>query len=376
MAAWSDPGAASLGIYHWGGRYPASISEGADAIVALGGRVARVTVSPRADLDYHTGGGCHPNFSLTRAVQEPDLQRTLENPGLDVLILTAYDGTTWGDCGRLNFLDPDFFTPERTAAVVREYSDFSLHLYRAFQGTHKRFLISNWESDNSVYCGQAYTFATNPVFRETCRAQYFASYGIRSPGEALRGLKLWFNARAQGIAEGRQRALAEGLGGLRVYHAPEFNIVRALREQGLPSALYDVLPAVMFDYVSYSSWESINMPDPVAALWADLDRIRDAIGSTAIVVGEAGYSRRDFSKGDDVTHLSRFLAAAQAWGVPYVIHWQLYDTDSENTFGLYDLRGQPTLLRDWFQLRFQQLNQLSLPDPSVRPVSRSPLVRE
>ena len=132
----------------------------------------------------------------------------------------------------------------------------------------------------------------------------------------------------------------------------------------------------MFDYVSYSSWESINMPDPVAALWADLDRIRDAIGSTAIVVGEAGYSRRDFSKGDDVTHLSRFLAAAQAWGVPYVIHWQLYDTDSENTFGLYDLRGQPTLLRDWFQLRFQQLNQLSLPDPLVRPVSRSPLVRE
>jgi hypothetical protein len=54
------------------------------------------------------------------------------------------------------------------------------------------------------------------------------------PEEALHGLRLWFQARALGIADGRHRAEAEGIGGMRVYVAPEFNIVRALRGSGLP----------------------------------------------------------------------------------------------------------------------------------------------
>ena len=78
---------------------------------------------------------------------------------------------------------------------------------------------------------------------------------------------------------------------MRVYAAPEINIVRALRESGLKSVLYDVLPSVMFDYVSYSAYESINALDPSAALHADLDTIAAVIGSNSIIVGETGFSR-------------------------------------------------------------------------------------
>jgi len=58
-------------------------------------------------------------------------------------------------------------------------------------------------------------------------------------------LKTWFQLRQQGIKEGRARALAAGIGGMRVCFAPEFNI-----------------PYVAFDYVSYSSYQSMGDGDP------------------------------------------------------------------------------------------------------------------
>jgi hypothetical protein len=347
------PGATRIGIYHWGGRYSHSVGDGVDTIASLGGHVARIAFSARYYRDYNIAPDCYPGFSLTTAAQEPDMRRAFENPTIDVLILTAYDGTTWGDCQRLNFLDPAFFTPAHIAAVVQEYSDFTLYLYRTYQHTHKRFIVSNWESDNSVYCGQAYAFATDPVVRAACRSQYMSLFGVATPEDALQGLKLWLQSRAQGIVEGRYRAQAEGLGGMRVYIAPELNIVRALHDVGFQSVLYDILPYVMFDYISYSAWESINTPDPVNTLWTDLDTIQEVIGSSAIIVGESGFLRQG-NQGQDVARTSEVISAALAWGVAYIIQWQLYDSDPVNAFGLYDLEGQPTPLANWFQLRFQQ----------------------
>ena len=358
------PSAARIGVYHWGGRYTHSVGDGVDTISNLGGHVARIALSARSYRDYNMSADCHPAFSLTAAVQEPDMKRAFENPEVDVLILTAYDGISWGDCQRQNFIDPAFFTPEHTAAVVQEYSDFTLYLSRTYQHTHKRFIISNWESDNSVYCGAAYGYAVDAAFRARCRSQYLASFGVASPEDALQGMKLWLQARAQGIVEGRLRAQAEGIGGTRVYIAPEFNIVRALHDRGLPSVLYDVLPSVMFDYVSYSAWESINTPDPVGTLQADLNTIQDVVGSSSIIVGESGFLRGN-RQGWDVARTSEVISAALTWGAAYVIQWQLYDSDPANTYGLYDLEGQPTPLANWFQGRFQQ-------DEPATPVASNP----
>jgi len=96
---------------------------------------------------------------------------------------------------------------------VQEYSDLTFYLYEQYGQTHKRFIITNWESDNDVYCGAAYAYATNPAAKALCDSNYPAAYGVRTPEDALAGLTLCFKARRQGIEEGRQRALALGLGG-------------------------------------------------------------------------------------------------------------------------------------------------------------------
>ena len=68
--------------------------------------------------------------------------------------------------------------------------------------------------------------------------------------------------------------------------APEMSAVHMLHDRGYPSVLYDVIPRVPFDSVSYSCYESLDHPDPVSALVADLDLIRLITGSNRVLLGE------------------------------------------------------------------------------------------
>jgi len=345
-------GAGQIGVYHWGGQYSQSVSQGVAAIASLGGRVARISLSARFYRDYNMGTDCLSGFNLTAGAQDPDVAQALANPGIDVVIITAYDGTSYGDCQHMRFLDPAFYTPENTAAIRREYSNLTLYLQRKYARTHKQFIISDWEEDNAIYCGDAYKFALVDQVRSDCLSQYQSQYGVASPADAFQGLKLWQDARARGIFDGRRRARAEGVGGMRVYLAPEFNIVRALHDHGFQSVLYDVLPSAAFDYVSYSAWESINSPQPAATLLVDIGTIQEVAGTSSIIIGETGFNRTEWA-GLGVTLTSDVISAALDWGVAYIVQWELYDTDAQDEFGLYDLQGRPTALAAWFQSTFQ-----------------------
>jgi hypothetical protein len=342
----------AVGFYHWGGRYTTSVSQGVEQIAALGGKLARITLSPRYYSDYNLGGGCYPKFSLSAIVQETDVKKALDNEQIEVFMLTAYDGVTLGDCVSHRNLDPAFYTPLNVEAIVKEYSDLTLYLYETYRRTHKRFIISNWESDNEVYCGAAYAYATDPAFRAACNVQYQSEYGgIRSPDESIRGLLLWFQSRQQGIEEGRNRALNHGIGGKRVYSAPEFSNVRALHDAGFKSVLYDVLPFVSFDYVSYSSYESINQAEPEQALLADLSTIQDVVGSSAVILGEIGFARSSWGVEGAIARTDRVINIAVSWGVSYVFQWNMYDQNVVDDFGIWDINGRPTALEEYYKQR-------------------------
>ena len=178
---------------------------------------------------------------------------------------------------------------------MKEYSQFAYKLIRSHAGSGKTFIVSNWESDNLTYCGSAYLYVSSPQFRQRCDADYEVIYGgNRGPAESLLGLRKWFGARSEGIAQGRLQAAEENYAGVTVYLAPEINSVRDLRELGLASVLTDVLPFVQFDYVSYSCWESLNRAGSREELGADLDTIRTVAGTDAVILGEIGYAKAHF----------------------------------------------------------------------------------
>jgi hypothetical protein len=318
------------------------MSEGVAQVAALGGRTVRIVMSPRHYSDYGDGQ-CNTSLTLTAVAQQTDVRKALDTPQIDVYVITAYDSVTFGDCTHQLYLRPDFYTADNTAALIREYSDFTLFLYHSYSGTRKKFIITNWESDNTVYCGDAHGYATDAGVRTACNARYRTLYGNSSPDETLAGLRKWFEARQLGITEGRARAAALGLGGSRVYFAPEICSVHALHDAGFKSVLYEVLPHVMFDYVSYSSWDSINTANPEETLIADLNTIEEVTGTDAIIIGEMGYSRTVWGDGGAVARIQNAMDAAFEWGVAYVIEWSLYD-QAGGKYGLFDQKGLITAL--------------------------------
>jgi hypothetical protein len=325
-----------IGIYHWGGGLTQSMSDGVERIARLGGRVARVAYSPRYYLDYGIGPACYPNYSLSALAQEPDVQRALDDHRIRALILTAYDGFTFGDCYTHRYLNPGFYTPDNIAAIKAEYSDFVLHLFRRYAGLGRRFILSNWEGDNAVYCGSAYRYLVDPEFRTSCNANYPAYYsGNAGPKESLEGMKLWFRTRQEGILAGIAQAGALGLTGIEVVQAPEISAVRMLEENGIPDVLRHVLGWLKPDYVSYSSYESLNRENPGQALIADIETIRAVTGSRAVIIGEAGYPRSIWGEGA-VRGVESVIRAAFDSGVEYFIYWNLNDQSSAANFGVFD----------------------------------------
>jgi hypothetical protein len=334
--------AVRIGVYHWGGERTRSMAEGVRQIASLGGTVARVAYSPRYPSDYNVGTECYENFSLTRLAQETDVESALSDERIRVLILTTYDGVTFGDCHTHRYLNPEFYSPGNIEALKAEYREFVVYLFQRYAGSGRRVVISNWEGDNAIYCGAAHRYATEESFRKECDANYSLLYdGNAGPEQSLEGMKLWLLIRQEAIEEGIAEAHARGWSGLDVVHAPEISIVRSLEERGLRSVLRDILPALRPEYVSYSAYESINRDDPARALAVDVATVRLQSGASHIIIGEAGYSRKRWgSAGTDRLHA--VIEQALELGVAYLICWNLQDQGPDADYGLFDDAGELT----------------------------------
>jgi hypothetical protein len=341
-----------VGIYHWAGRQADGVASGVRAVLALNGSMVRIALSPRMDIDYNRSSQCLPSFRLADVLDDDDLRNALADPRLKVVMATVYDGVSSADCRNPSYLNLGFYSEANTARLVAEYSDFVYRLHVLFDGTGKRFILSNWEGDNAVYCGSAYAYAFLGEFRANCDRSYPQYYGgNETPWESIEAMILWHRARYLGAKSGIERARAEGLGGIEVLMAPEISAVRMLHEQGFASVLYDVLPRISFDYVSYSSWESLGAAKPAETLASDLDLIRSVTASSRIIVGEMGFARSAY--GDrQVAAAQAYQEAALRWGAAYIIYWSLYDSDPANDFGLFDVNGALTPIGAYYRSMF------------------------
>lgn len=318
----------NLGVYFWAGSAGGSQSEiiqtGAGLLEDIGAANIRITMSARSDQDYK-GGGCIANFSLKNLAARADFNAIFSNPNFKTIMITAIDGVSFPDCFTKNYLNPNFYTAGNIQRIQQEYADFARYL-GAFSG--KTFILSNWEGDNEIYCGAAYgaTSASCPNYRQ-----------------ALESFKKWMSARATGIK-------ASGAGN--VFSAVEFNIVRDLKNRGLPSVLYDVIPVVDADYFSYSSYESINAlysGDDGGQLKADAATIRNVLSSAGknpnnLIIGEYGFDQGN--REEIKSKLTIVTQAISELGIKYAFVWNLLDAGGQ--FGLYDSTPALTPAGEYF----------------------------
>ena len=344
-----------IGVYAWGGTQSKGLASSITAALDLKSRIVRITISARTAVDYNEGAFCIPGFHLTHTLLDSRLVSALYDPRLEVIVLTVYDGTSFSDCETHSYLNPDFYSPVNISRMLWEYYEFVYRLHVLFHGTGKRIVLSNWESDNAVYCGDAPAFVSSPDFRARCLRDYPRLYaGNASPDDSLNALVLWFAIRQYATDLASRRALDERLTGVSVEHAPEISSVNLLHRAGYPDVLHNVLPRIRPRAVSFSSYEALSCTDPKEVMTRSLEQIAAVSGTRAIFLGEFAYSRT--WAGESWNFVTRAAArAALDWGVEFIIIWCLYASTANADYGLIDQNGGITAAGDYFAGQYQRI---------------------
>jgi hypothetical protein len=339
----------SVGVYD--SRGTGYLASGASTVAGLGGRALKISLVPN----------CSAPQTLLQMISSADAQQALADPNIQVYAISAFDENSQCVNGRI-YVDPTLYMANGSptafsAATTAEFENLALYLYRTYHDSGKTFYISHWEGDNAVYCSNAYGYATDPGTASGCNDNYSTLYpNVPNPDTAMQGLGDWLSARQSGIAAARSQAASEGIAGVSVYHTAEINIVRALAGAGYESVLYNLLPSLRPDAVSYSSYESINTcaTSSLAAceqtLTQDLGTIAAQAGTSRIVLGEIGFSEAQFPNASIQTWLSGLLPTALADGVAATFEWVLID---DNQFGLYNQQNQIQPTGTYFQTQYQ-----------------------
>src|ERR1051326_8341417 len=308
-----------VGPYYWGGKissvgYDQMIPQAKKLSEDLGSRVIRVALSPAADKTYKSGADCMANFSLAGLASRSDFSSIIQDPQFSTVIITAYDGVTWPDCLTKNYLDPNFFTSANISRIKQEYTGLANYLKQF----NKTFIIDTWEADNDIYCNAAY--GATPA-------------GCPNADSKVNAYTQWMKARIDGLTPP---------GAATVKTAMEINSVHWLPDHGMPSALENILPQVNVDYVSYSSYESINVSAAQTA--NDIDLIRSKLSAmgkdpNTLFLGEVGFDTLAFGQSASAGNLQGILSVARQKNIPYLIVWNLIDSPS---FGIYNTSGKIT----------------------------------
>lgn len=307
-----------VGVYVWG-KLNGGLEKAAADTKRLGAdRVVRVYIGPAASWDP---AGKTDRSPLDVKVRRADYQAFLA--AFPVVMLTAYDSASFEiyKWGRLD--------AQHLAQTRDEFRRFTIELAK----TPGRRIISNWEFENDCHDDQW----------DAC-AEYY-------------------QARLDGIRQGRQQAKAQGLPG-EVLTAFEFIIVPGYT--GRRSGLVDVGAKLNgVDFFSYSSWASIGWDADAKGMYKNFEWgahiLQEFVAknklSNRFIIGEFG-EYWDMHPGGE--RMKAAVDASLDKGVEYLFDWVLYDQPGNKDdhgrdashFGKYRLDGtltpQGEAFRSWF----------------------------
>ena len=324
----APPSEMQIGVTFWGGQINgvaanALMAEGQMLAKKLGVHAIALTMSTMSDQQYFKGN-CIANFTLASLAERPDFKAILADPQFTTIEIFAFDGVSQPDCGTKSYITSSFFTPENTARIAQEFTDFANLLK---QYSNKTFILQNWETDNDLYCG----------------ASFLATPGsCPNINDKIAAYIAWMNAKIAGVHAANAPNVKVAL---------EFNDVRVLGSKGMYDALDAIAPHISPDYFSYSAYESTAISPEQFAI--DIDAIRAKLQSygkdpNSLMIGEIGSSKWAFGTDGATARLLSVLAVARQKKIPYAFVWDLIDQPELSNpsdlsdWGAYDVNGNVT----------------------------------
>lgn len=225
--------------------------------------------------------------------------------------------------------------------LYREMRELAEYLLKEYSGTGKVFHIGHWEGDWLLLPSRNPDEDPSP--------------------ERIQGFIEFLNTRQAAIEDARNNRLYEGV---TIYHYTEVNLVMKGLDGVRPTLTNSVLPKVDVDYVSYSSYDTIqgsNMRDQVIKA---LDHIESKLKPRPNWKGKRVYagefairaSLADFDAKEHDRRNREVISAFLEWGCPYILYWQVYCNEARpelpggyNGFWLIDPEGVRYPLYDTFK---------------------------
>lgn len=275
--------------------------ETAQQVRAMGSNLLKFAMSPRYKTDHYNLPERDDVRSLVDlAKNEPSVKAVLDMP-------FAYYHTWAYSFARCRWQDG--LSDAERDAVYAEIYGLAEHLLTAYAGTGKSFYLGHWEGDWHLLQGTDRKKDPTP--------------------EAIAGMVDWLNTRQRAIDDAKRKTRAQGV---YVYHYTEVNLVRKGMRGG-KCMVNDVLPRTNVDFVSYSSYDTINpnRGDVRQALRESLDYIESklppkaGIAGKRVFIGEYGFPLSAVGSAQKQDDYARDVCiAALEWGCPFVLYWQMY----------------------------------------------------
>lgn len=233
--------------------------------------------------------------------------------------------------------------------LYEEFYELTDYLMTKYANTGKQFFLGHWEGDWLL------KGATDPSVDPT--------------PERIKGFAQYLNTRQKAVNDARDQHPNSDVS---VYHYTEVNQVVKGIDGSRPTLTNSVLPLVDVDFVSYSSYDSIQRPNMREELHRALDHIesnmkpREDIQGKRVFVGEYAIKAASV-KYDPTEHDRRNREVTRAiieWGCPFAIYWQFYCNeprgDSYEGFWLIDDQQRETPLYDRFVAYYRALDAFVL----------------
>lgn len=314
--------------------------EGAQKIREMGSNMLKLRLGPNYAVGGYTAPVDPQIQSLTAlARDEPSYRKVFEMPFADYFIWTYcfstyHHVTPWH--GRMK--------PEVLAEEYREIYDLTKYLLTTYSGSGKTFYLGNWEGDWHLLGGAPDDH--KPKWERTPNA------------DAVPGMIDWINTRQKAVDDAKRDTPHHDV---QVYHYLEVNLVQK-GIKGQRCVTRDVLPHTPVDFVSYSSYDSLQK-DIARDLPAALDFIaaqmppKAGVTGRRVFIGEYGFG--NLGPEAENAQALRVMKAGLTWGCPFVLFWELYDNEVAKegrirSFWLIDDHGTRQPLYDTHQHFYEQ----------------------
>jgi hypothetical protein len=303
------------GITHVAGNYAFTkenyLVEGARRIADLGSPAIFIYMTNKYATQYpDKGDGLFGSpKSLTELAASPAYKQVYDMP-FKLFLITIFTFSN-GD---------GIFLRQKPAAAVAaeeqaEVHDLVSYLYATYKGTHKVFILKNWESD---WFGMRGTYdATKPILADN-----------------LRDMINWLSARQAGVTQARNEAGDPS--DVAVFNALEVNRPLDWIERGLARVLNGVVPYVGADMLTYSAYDAtlqapkeIMVAELISALNGEDQYAPDplGLGRRRILISEYGLYENELPADTDLWRAQATLDAAKKWGASGAFLWELYDNE-------------------------------------------------